>query len=123
MCVSKNQFDWDIWIPYTLLAYRSCIHESTQETPFRMVYGREVSLPLDVVTPPPPGDVVLDAPEFVLKVQDQLREAHQHARECLQAAGVRQKRGYMTRFNGSVYGPGNLVWYWKPCPKKGKTPN
>ena len=122
MCVSKNQFDWDLWVPYTLLAYRSCVHDSTQETPFLMTYGREVALPLDVATPPLPDEVPLAAPEYILKVQSRMREAHEDARECLEAAGVRQKRGYMTRFNGRSFKPGDLVWYWRPPAKKGKSP-
>ena len=96
--IDENQFDWDEKLPYVLLAYRSSVHESTKETPFGMLFRREVWLPIDVVTPPPPGDEPLSVPQFVLDIQRKLRSAHEHARECLQTAAVRQKRGYMTRF-------------------------
>lgn len=96
--IEENQLDWDEKLPYVLLAYRSSVHESTKETPFGMLFGREVLLPIDVVTPPPPGDEPLSVPQFVLDIQRNLRSAHEHARVCLQTAAVRQKRGYMTRF-------------------------
>ena len=57
MMVSENQFDWDEQLLYVLMAYRSSVQESTQETPNLMCFGREISLPLDVATPPLPGEV------------------------------------------------------------------
>ena len=122
MMVSGHQFDWDSNIPFVLMAYRSSVHESTRETPYMMRSGQEIALPLDIITPPIPGEEALSVPEYVLNVQKNMREAHDHARECLQKAAVRQKRGYLTRFNGKTYAPGDLVWYWFPRFKKGKTP-
>ena len=64
MMVSENQFDWDDQLPYVLMAYRSSVQESTQETPNLMCFGREISLPIDVATPPPPDEIALSGPEL-----------------------------------------------------------
>ena len=51
--VERNGSDWDIQLPYVLFAYRSCIQESTQESPFFLVHGRDPRLPsvLDLEMP------------------------------------------------------------------------
>ncbi|GBN39028.1 hypothetical protein AVEN_58546-1 [Araneus ventricosus] len=47
--VSKNQQDWDEKLPLFLLAYRSAVHETTGFTPSRILYGRELRLPCDLL--------------------------------------------------------------------------
>ena len=112
MVCAQHQFDWDEHIPYVLMAYRSSVHESTQETPNLLCFGREVSLPLDAATPPCPGEVPLAIPNFVLTVQARMKGAHETARHALQKAAVRQKRGYMTRFNENTFRVKDIVWYF-----------
>lgn len=55
MFVSKNQKDWDIFTPAALFAFRTSPSESTGESPFYLLYGREPRLPMEV-TLLPPGD-------------------------------------------------------------------
>ncbi|PIK38531.1 hypothetical protein BSL78_24624 [Apostichopus japonicus] len=45
--VSRNQKDWDTWLPYTMMAYRSAQHESTGFSPAELMFGRSIGLPLD----------------------------------------------------------------------------
>ena len=80
MLCDENQFDWDELLPYILMAYRSSVQKSTYKTPNMMCFGRKTSLPLDVATPPCPNDVPLSAPEFVLRVQSRMMEAHELGR-------------------------------------------
>ena len=42
--VGSNQKEWNLLIPYTLWAYRTAVHTTTKETPFFMVYSKEVAL-------------------------------------------------------------------------------
>ena len=44
----KHQWDWDAVLPFALMAYRSAVQESTQETPHAMLYGEEMVLPIDL---------------------------------------------------------------------------
>ena len=41
--------DWDLLIPYALLAYREVTQCSTGFSPFELLYGRDVRGPLDVL--------------------------------------------------------------------------
>ena len=45
--VDYHQRDWDEHIPYLMLAYRSAIHESTGCTPAKVIFGRDLRLPVD----------------------------------------------------------------------------
>ena len=51
--VSEQQDDWDDQLPALLSAYRSTPHGSTGVSPYRMLYGVEMTMPLDLVI----GDV------------------------------------------------------------------
>lgn len=47
--------DWDKHLPYVLFAYRASLQDSTQESPFYLLYGRDPGLPssLGVEADPP----------------------------------------------------------------------
>lgn len=45
MRVKKSEKDWDEKIPYALFAFQTCIQESTQESPFFLLYGRDPKMP------------------------------------------------------------------------------
>ena len=47
--VEKNGKDWDKHLPYVLFAYRSSLQQSTGESPFYLLYGRDPRLPTDEV--------------------------------------------------------------------------
>ena len=40
---------WSQWLPTLLLAYRATVHEATGDTPFYLMHGRDIRLPLDNV--------------------------------------------------------------------------
>ncbi|MCP3681087.1 MAG: transposase family protein, partial [bacterium] len=48
MYVTKQQNDWDLWLPYCLFAYNTAKQDSTQESPYFLLYGRDPRLPVDV---------------------------------------------------------------------------
>lgn len=43
---SRNQTDWDVYVPYAMFAYRTAVHTSTGYTPFELLFGQEARLPL-----------------------------------------------------------------------------
>ena len=42
-----HQRDWDVHIPFLLMAYRSAVHDTTGITPAKMMLGRDLRLPVD----------------------------------------------------------------------------
>ena len=47
--VTENTNTWDEHLGACLMAYRSSIHKSTCYTPFHLMFGREIRLPLDIM--------------------------------------------------------------------------
>ena len=41
--------DWDRHLPFLLFAYRVSIHDSTRESPFYLLYGRDARIPSESV--------------------------------------------------------------------------
>jgi hypothetical protein len=54
MFVNENRADWDDLLPYIMMAYRATVHESTGFSPNQMMFGREISCPLDLMVGLPP---------------------------------------------------------------------
>ena len=105
------------------MAYWSSKHESTGQTPNRMLYGEENILPLEAFTPDTPDKRELTVPEFSLNLHKQLKLSHEKAYESLQKAAEYQKRGYLPKLNTHQFRLKDPVWYWLPtckgdqCPK------
>uniref|UniRef100_A0A3P8TEZ0 Gypsy retrotransposon integrase-like protein 1 n=1 Tax=Amphiprion percula TaxID=161767 RepID=A0A3P8TEZ0_AMPPE len=51
----RCHWDWDLMIPYAVMAYRATKHSSTDLTPNMMLFGREITEPVDLVTGLPPN--------------------------------------------------------------------
>ena len=53
MFAGENRDDWDDWdlLLAAMMAYRSSVHESTGLSPYRLMFGEECTLPMDVGLP------------------------------------------------------------------------
>ncbi len=94
--VSEQQNDWDDHLPAALCAYRSTPHASTGVSPHKMVYGVEMTPPLDLML----GDNGPEQPEheypyeYVEWIRDSLCHARSRARKTLKTSAKRQCHGY-----------------------------
>ena len=50
MFVDENHDDWDDHLPFLTMAYRACTHDSTHCTSNLLMLGREMLLPIDIMT-------------------------------------------------------------------------
>ena len=57
--MEHHQKDWDDHVPLLMMSYRSAVHESTKQTPVKLMFGREVNLPLDLLSGRPPIRVLM----------------------------------------------------------------
>ena len=101
--------DWDIMLPFVMMSYRSSVHETTSETPNMVMTGRQINLPLDVMTSSDPELRYEHAPEYVKKLEDDLRTCYTRVREALGRAAIRQKHYYDRKHHLNVYRHGDLV--------------
>ena len=118
---AKEQTDWDEVIPFLTMAYRSTPQESTGMTPNFLMFGRELSLPVDVMIGPCP-EPQLSTLEYVQKMQKRLEYAYKMAREQLKKSAERQGKLYDRRKTEDTYQLGDLVWYVSKIRKKGVAP-
>jgi transposase InsO family protein len=51
MYCEKNQETWENYLQQVMMAYRSSVHASTTRTPNSMLFGREITLPLQALIP------------------------------------------------------------------------
>ena len=119
--VDKNQRNWDLLLPFVMMAYRASEHASTKATPNMLFLGREVSLPIDLVTGLPPQLLPAEG-VYASDLREDMTSAHEMARQELKKSAKRQKKQYDKRANTSAYAPGSFVWVFNPAKKKGISP-
>ena len=118
----KNQKSWDCKLPQVMLAYRTSLHESTKNTPFFLMFGREIRLPLDTQYGLPPGESCRTNQEYVKKLRSTLDEAHVLTRNYLLKSHRRQKEYYDRNARVHQYNIGDLVWLHQPVVRVGQSP-
>ena len=121
--VSDRANDWDLHLPYVLMAYRTSVHSSTGCTPHLMVYGHECNLPVDLMFPTyDPEPLPPCGPEYVEYLRQAIRTAHGFAQDHLEKAAIRQKMGYDAHAKPRPqFQPGELVrYYYLPLTQNNK---
>ena len=121
---SKHQQDWDEHIDLATMAYRSTVHDSTGQTPNRMMLGRELPMPshLLVETPEQEGRQADTEPTFVNTLEKRMHEAHELARQQLKRSHEHQKRQYDRTARTGEWSVGSPVWLFNPTKQVGKSP-
>ena len=79
-CLGQNQSDRSTLLPFVLTAFRSSVHESTGFTPYFLVSGHEMSLPLDLMYQPPEHSEPSSLRKLVLVRQEAIRKAFELVR-------------------------------------------
>ena len=81
-----------------MLAYHSTVHESTGCTPNQMVFGREVTLPVNLMfgSPPQAGDMPACPVIYVEWLRAALENTFGYTRQNLRKSAERQKRSGWT---------------------------
>ena len=77
--ISDKQDDWDEHIPLLMLAYRSSFHETLGVSPAMMMFGRDLTLPIDLGRPV--KDERVCATDHAYLLEQRLIEIHEFARK------------------------------------------
>ena len=117
--VERGGRDWDRHIPYVLFAYRASLQESTQESPFFLVYGRDPRLPTEDVLCPRKARQRVDLKEYGSEVATRMSQAWELARQSVGKAQKRQKASHDKRAREPNFTPGERVFLLKPAETTG----
>jgi hypothetical protein len=119
--VAENQQDWDLKIPYVMMAYRSAVQESTQVTPYAMMFGDEIPVPLDWVFRKP-KNTQEDRVLYVRDLRTMINASYEFARKSMLSAVRRQKRTYDKDVRNVVFEVGQFVMCHDKTKKVGRNP-
>jgi len=123
MYSQTNKRQWDKYLPQVMMAYRSSVHSTTGQTPNKMVFGRDIVLPLQAIVGLPPQDSsemnVKPPDDFVTDLREQLEEVHLLARDSLKLKQQYRKRHYDLTAKSRSFKPGDAVWVHDTTRKPG----
>ena len=92
--ISDKQNDWDEHIPLLMMAYRFSVHETTGISPAMMMFGRELTLPIDMTLGKPIREDRLFATEHAYQLEQKVLDVHDFARKHLNISSESMKRRY-----------------------------
>lgn len=99
---------WKAYLGPMVHAYNCTRHESTGQTPYLLMFGRNPRLPIDVTL----GlriDEQQPSSKCIAELRDHLSQAYQLATEAAEKARQKQKEGYDVKIRGAVIKPGDRV--------------
>ena len=116
-CIDEDRTNWSVKLPYVFMAYRSPVDESTGFTPHYLVFGNEISLPLDLMYRPPSGTTPIDVHDWVSQKEEAFRQAYELVRRNTGAQQRRRNNRYNKRVHGPTYKEGEHVLQPGKSPK------
>ena len=104
-----DQFTWDQYIPGMLMAYRTSVNDTTQFSPFFLVYGRDPVLPMDTLLNP---QLRYMGEDYVPCMLQRLHMAYNEVKCNMQEARDRNKRRLNERATTNAFQAGDAVFYY-----------
>ena len=91
--VRDKPFEWEKHLRRLCLAYNTSVHPTTGYSPFQLMFGRQVRMPVDIMygTPTKSPSTI---PQYVADLQDSLQTAYQKVREQMGHQLERQQHIY-----------------------------
>ncbi len=125
---SHHQRDWDQYVELATMAYRSTVHDSTGQTPNKMMLGRELPMPSYLLVETPEQEEQgqtkrgANGYDFVEELRNKILDVHASAREQLKKSHIHQKKQYDQRAMVQDWKVGTPVWLFNPTKRVGKSP-
>ena len=119
-CLQKRDIrEWDKYVPHVASAIRSIRNRTTGFSANRMMLGRELSRPVDILYGLPATTAATDRSDFINNLERVLRESHLQARKNIGVGMGRQKRDYDLTAYTESYEVGDLVYKLRSGVTKG----
>lgn len=113
--------DWDRHLPYLLFSYRVSVQDSTKESPFFLLYGRDPRVPTETALSQPRTAYMVDLDDYKTEFVCNLSDAWKIAQENIKVAQTRQKSQYDKKSKESTYKVGDRVMTYMPSEVQGKS--
>jgi len=113
--LTREEYDsWEEVLPQALFALRTSVCKSTKLTPYQILFGRDVSQPIDLIfgNPYQQQFEATEPTEYAANVKRRIQRANQYVRENLQEAVRRQRRQYHQ--DRHTFKAGTKVWLFTP---------
>ncbi len=116
---TEHPFDWEAHLRHLCMAYNSSRHTTTGYSPFYLMYGHQVRMPIDLLygTPSHPET---SPSEYATELQKKLESAYHRVRATMGQSLDRQKQFYDRKVHGKPYQVGDLVWLHSPAVPRGQ---
>ena len=111
---------WDKYVQHLLFAYRSKPHESTQESPFYLLYGRDARIPTETALSTVRTPYQVDIDDYKLDLVTGLTESWKIARTNIARAQKHQKTYYDKKAKKPQHVVGGRVMVYMPYEDQGK---
>ena len=112
--------NWDEHLQHVLFAYRTKPHESTGESPYYLLYGRDAYLPLDAALSKPRNPYQIDLDDYRIELVAGLSEAWQLAQSEIKKAQKHQKKQHDKKAKDETFNVGDRVMIFMPHETTGK---
>ena len=106
-------------MPHVLFAYRASPQESTKESSFFILYGRDPQLPTEAALNHPKTRYQVDLDYYKLELTDSLTQAWKLAQSQIKKAQKHQKLYYNCHAKTPTFRVGDLVFVYMPRPFHG----
>ena len=118
---NSGQTDLDTHIPSCQFAYRSSKHAATNESPFYMMYLRDLNMPIDLALLPD-HTAVTGVPDYVTVMKERLLHAKSVVSDNIKGKQEYYKDYYDKGSKPSNFLVGDQVLIFTPKPRKGLSP-
>ena len=112
--------EWDVYLPQLLFAYCTKLHESTGESPFYLLYGRDAKLPTEAAFAQPLSPYLVDIEDYRTELTVGLTESWKQAKRNVRKAQTKQKKYYDHRSKEINFKVGERVMVYMPQEAQGK---
>ena len=119
---NKRPRSWDEYVALSVLSYNSQPHSTTSFTPFKMMFGEEARLPLDLMFGPTPTDEPPCPHQYVDWLEKALIETYNETNKNLQNKMTYMKKHYDEKAYGPPHQIGDHIWILKGRFEQKKTP-
>ena len=116
----RNVMEWDQQLPLLLFAYRSVIQESTRESPFFLLYGRNPRLPSGTLLDQSRTTYLVDLDDYRTELVVNLKKARELALKNIKQAQEKQRKFYDRQSCPLPYRIGDRVMVFMPSNVTGK---